>query len=66
MDKLTKEDYNNEPVFYCSECLSLRIRSLDDIDYCDKCGSTSIEQTHISEWETMYTKKYNENYINSK
>lgn len=66
MDKLTKEDYNNEPVFYCSECLSLRIRSLDDTDYCDKCGSTSIEKTHINEWETMYAKKYNESYIKQK
>ena len=66
MDKLTKEDYNNEPVFYCSECLSLRIRSLDDIDYCDKCGSTSIEEANIKDWEAMYTKKYNENYITSK
>ena len=56
MDKLTKEDYNNEPVFYCSECLSLRIRSLDDIDYCDKCGSTSIEEANIKDWEAMYTK----------
>lgn len=42
MDKLSKEDYNNEPVYYCSECLSLKIRDIDGTDYCDKCGSTNI------------------------
>ena len=51
MDKLSKEDYNNEPVYYCSECLSLKIRDIDGTDYCDKCGSTNIEQIHIQEWE---------------
>ena len=43
MDKLSKEDYNNEPVYYCTECMSLRIRNIDGTDYCDKCGSTNIE-----------------------
>jgi hypothetical protein len=64
MDKLNKEDYNNEPVYYCSECLSLRIRDIDGTDYCDKCGSTNIEQTHIQEWEQMYNRKYYGNYLN--
>lgn len=64
MDKLSKEDYNNEPVYYCSECLSLKIRDIDGTDYCDKCGSTNINQTHIYEWEQMYNKKYNGNYLN--
>lgn len=64
MDKLSKEDYNNEPVYYCSECLSLKIRDIDGTDYCDKCGSTNISQTHIQEWEQMYNKKYNGNYLN--
>ena len=43
MDKLSKEEYNNEPVYYCSDCLSLRIRDIDGTEYCDKCGSTNIE-----------------------
>lgn len=64
MDKLSKEDYNNEPVYYCTQCLSLRIRTLEDTEYCDKCGSTNIEQTHIREWEHMYAKKYSGNYLN--
>ena len=64
MNKLSKEDYNNEPVYYCSECLSLRIRDIDGTDYCDKCGSTNIEQIHIQEWEQMYNRKYYGNYLN--
>jgi hypothetical protein len=64
MDKLSKEDYNNEPVYYCTECMSLRIRNIDGTDYCDKCGSTNIEQTNIREWEHMYAIKYSGNYLN--
>ena len=64
MNKLSKEDYNNEPVYYCSECLSLRVRDIDGTDYCDKCGSTNIGQAHIREWEHMYAKKYAGNYLN--
>ena len=25
-DDLTTEDYNNEPVYYCAQCLSLKIK----------------------------------------
>lgn len=53
-------DYNNEPVFYCSRCLSLRIRDagLPDLLYCDECGSSNIETANIEEWEKMYESKY--------
>lgn len=64
MSKLNKEDYNNEPVFYCSECLSLKIREIDGTDFCDDCGSTDIKEADIHEWEEMYAKKYGENYLN--
>lgn len=62
-------NYNDEPVFYCAKCLSLRIRSitgLQDSEYCDECGSTNVETCHISEWENKYVEvhkhKYLENY----
>lgn len=63
MNKLSKEDYNNEPVLYCSECLSLRIREIDETNFCDKCGSTSIKEAHISDWEHIYALKYGEKYL---
>lgn len=49
----TKEDYNNEPVFYCDRCLSLNIKDAGGIDYCDDCGGTKISTTNIGHWEDM-------------
>lgn len=66
MDSLSKEDYNKEPVLFCRNCLSLRIRSvggMKDSDYCDECGSTAIEQTSIEEWEGLYVKRYGTKYL---
>jgi hypothetical protein len=59
-----KEDYNNEPVYYCKECLSLKIRTLDVADYCDTCSSTEIGITDIFTWEKMYEQKYGKKFIN--
>lgn len=63
-EELHKEDYNAEPVSYCKLCLSLAIRVLyEDTDYCDDCGSTTIEQTDIASWEKMYKEKYSNTLI---
>lgn len=54
-------DYNEEPVFYCRKCLSLKIRDVECIEnseYCDDCGSTDIAQANIEEWDAMYVAKY--------
>lgn len=53
-------DYNDEPVFYCMHCLSLRIRDagLPDLLYCDECGSVDILSSSIEEWEDLYKQKY--------
>lgn len=68
MDKLEQnsqhDTYNAEPVVYCKRCLSLAIRSEDGTDYCDKCGSTEIEEANIFDWEKMYGLKYSGNYLN--
>ena len=59
--------YDNIPVAYCKQCLSLAVMR-DDIlvDYCDKCGCTDIEYTDIHTWETMYEKKYGQKYLQTK
>ena len=56
MEKLStkKQDnpYDNEPVFYCKSCLSLKIKTVPmmaGFDYCDEGGSTNIEEATI--WE---------------
>ena len=38
-------EYNEEPVFYCKRCLSLRIMNIpkvEDSDFCDTCNGTDI------------------------
>lgn len=61
--KYTKEDYNNIPVYYCKECLSLLIRQSENMNYCDMCGSTDIEVTTIDLWEELYENKYHKKLI---
>lgn len=64
---MTKEDYNNEPIFFCKECLSIKIRcTRDDIDYCDECGSIDIGQTSILTWVHYYTKQYGKPFLQLK
>lgn len=57
------EEYNEEPVFYCTHCLSLRIKALDSyVDYCDNCGCTDIETTDIFTWREMYRKRFGKDF----
>lgn len=61
-----KEIFNNEPVFYCKHCLSLRIMTvpeMEELDYCDDCGTTNIGQTDIETWRQMYKNKYGFDYL---
>lgn len=66
MDNL-KEDsinYNDEPVYFCKKCLSLKVMVLgEQFEYCDECGNTDIGTSHIDEWKELYHNKYGENYI---
>ena len=62
-----KEDYNKEPVFYCADCLSLNVKTLDDInlDICHDCGNTNIRTTSIDEWNKLYVKEYGSLFLSS-
>lgn len=62
---MSKTEYNQEPVFYCKDCLSLKIRDVEHIDsseYCDDCGSTDIGTASIEEWDAMYVAKYGHHF----
>lgn len=66
MANTLKEQYNNEPVFYCKSCLSLKVKTVivdSDLDYCDECGSTDIGQTSIEEWRNLYKERYGFDYL---
>lgn len=60
-----KINYNDEPVFYCKKCLSLKIRVIGDLDYCGQCGCTDIDKAHIKYWDTLYREKYGKPFINN-
>jgi ferredoxin-like protein FixX len=61
---MTKQDklkeYDLEPVEYCSNCYSLKIKyeEVTDSEYCMDCGCSDILSTSIEEWEKLYEKKY--------
>lgn len=59
------DEYNNIPVIYCADCLSLRILSTGEMDYCEKCGSTNTKEANIFDWEKIYEAKYKTKYLNS-
>lgn len=61
--KLLSERFNDELVYYCTRCLSLKIRGMRDIEYCDQCGSVNIDITNIFDWEDRYKRKYKHNFI---
>lgn len=61
-----REQYNDEPVFYCKDCLSLKIRTVaegSDLDFCDECGATNIGTAHIEDWKTMYRTRYGFDFL---
>lgn len=58
--------YNDVPVHYCKNCLSLKIKTVIEglnLDYCDECGSTDIEQIHIEEWQKLYRERYGFDFL---
>lgn len=61
-------EFNNEPVFYCKHCLSLKIKSvpgMEELDYCDECGATDIGKTGINTWRQMYMDKFGFDYLDN-
>ena len=60
---ITVEEYNQEPVYYCTHCMSLRVKVLDSfLDYCDNCGSTDIDTTDIFTWKKMYKERFGKDF----
>lgn len=56
-------EFDQEPVYYCSSCLSLAVREMSGGDFCDKCGCVDIQSAQIEEWEELYKKMYGHKYI---
>lgn len=66
---MTKEEYNEEQVFYCNNCLSLKIRDvahIENSEYCEDCGSTDIRTTNIEDWEALYKGRFGHRFLDNK
>jgi hypothetical protein len=72
---MTKKDYNDVPVAYCTKCISLKVviltgmKGIDrdqfkgPIDYCENCGNTDIKETHIENFKLKYEKFYGKDHL---
>lgn len=65
---MAKKEYDDEGVYFCKECLSLKVMvgavNGEVFDYCDECGSTSIlEAPNIKRWQQLYFAKYGKEYL---
>ena len=60
MSRISKRIYDEEPVCYCTECYSLKIKFEDSIgaDCCMDCGSLDISEALVDEWEKLYEGRY--------
>lgn len=66
MNDSKDNEYNQIPVVFCKDCLSLDIGGLDiGVDYCNKCGSTTIEEMDIFKWRQLYRNAYGRDFLES-
>ena len=47
----TTEDYNNEPVYYCKNCLSLKIKVVGGYDFCDDLGDKNYHVHSVNQYD---------------
>ena len=58
--------YNDEPVYYCKRCLSLKIYHIpgeEDSDYCGECSSGDIAKSSIEEFSELYYRRNGHSYL---
>lgn len=59
MAQSKKNKYDDEPVFFCKDCGSLRIVSIEGIDFCDTCKKDNIAVAKdIETYQEIYEKRY--------
>ena len=62
---ITKQEFNEMPVFYCKSCLGLAIINESDGlgSYCKTCGSASIGRTSLEIWQESYRAKHGKDFL---
>lgn len=58
--------YNSIPIYFCEECLSLRIKDGGEYigNYCDSCGSQSILHETLDTYDALYRARYKKKLFN--
>lgn len=59
------EEYDAEPVRYCSKCYSLKVKYEEALDSecCSDCGCMDIVEAPVEVWEKLYEKRYGHKFI---
>lgn len=60
------DSYDDEPVYYCKRCLSLKICQVPmmaDQSYCEDCGTVDVVCSSFEEWDELYVEKYGRHYL---
>lgn len=59
------ENYNEEPVTYCSKCYSLKIIHEEAIHSycCGDCGCSDLKSSSIEEWEKLFKNRYGHKFV---
>ena len=65
MNQDNHNDYDSEPVKYCSKCYSLKIgyEEAVDTECCMECGCSDILTSSIEDWEKLYEKRYGKQFV---
>lgn len=63
----SKKEYQDEPVFYCVNCLSLKIKELNNskLHVCLECGTPKQEETSYDEWNQLYVERYKRQFLST-
>ena len=63
-----KNKYDDEPIHFCTNCLSVKIKEIGDntnFYACLDCGCTDIEEDDLDEWVRLYTEKYGKPFLDT-
>lgn len=63
---MKKEDYNDVPVTYCADCLSLRVKEEDGYLICGGCGNDVFDSAHVDDWDKRFQMRYDSKYLDWK
>jgi len=63
---LEDSKYNEEPVYYCADCLSLKIVEEQGVTFCAECGSGQCNCDYIDVWRKKYREMYGFDYLDKR